>query len=570
MPLPSTVHDPDETDVRGTTGFQLMVLGAREFQLHTLPSEGVLSIGRDETCIVRLNDARCSRQHAKLYVDQNRFAIEDLQSANGTRVRDRRIAPSERTPLSLGEAVTIGAIVLLLQSAPPPLPERLVDHEEFERRLDSECQRAQTGRLALSVARLKIVPAKRMAPTPEQQAERLATRLPPGSLIALYADREYELLFSGLSQEHVQTHLTELVEVLARDGFHCTAGAAHFPQNGQTPDALRSAALPAPPARPDKASPPGLDHPTIQELYALADKAAATQANVLILGETGTGKTFLAKRMHAKSPRARARFLAINCAALPEQLIEAELFGYERGAFTGATAAKPGLLEAANDGTVFLDEVGELPLALQAKLLDVIETKRVRRVGGVTSKAINVRFIAATNRNLQSAVSEGKFREDLFYRLDVMELVVPPLRSHASSILPLAEHFVQSVCAENGRTTLPLISAAAAQVLARYSWPGNIRQLGNIIERTVLLCSGPEIQPDDLPDSVLDHGRSVPAPPHAAPGGGNVVDELHGRILTALAACHGNQSRTARELGMHRLKLNRLMKKYGIPRLRDT
>jgi DNA-binding NtrC family response regulator len=248
-------------------------------------------------------------------------------------------------------------------------------------------------------------------------------------------------------------------------------------------------------------------------------RAAGSDTTVLLEGESGTGKELFAHALHALSERAAGPFIAINCAAIPEALLEAELFGYEKGAFTGATQRKPGRFELAQRGTLFLDEVGELPLSLQAKLLRAIETKRFERLGGTTTIQVDVRLVAATNRGLRQAVAARQFREDLYFRLSVFPVTIPPLRDRPGDVPLLARHFVQRTCSELGRKVLTL-NARAVDALAAHSWPGNVRELQNALERAVILADGDTIQPGHLNLS----GHAVPAPPPADPWDGINLD----------------------------------------------
>ena len=307
----------------------------------------------------------------------------------------------------------------------------------------------------------------------------------------------------------------------------------------------------------------------------LVERVARGQINVLILGETGAGKEVLAERLHQLSPRATAPFLGLNCAALPEALLESELFGHERGAFTGAAAAKRGLLETAEGGTVFLDEVGELPLSIQAKLLRVIETRQVLRVGGLKPVVIDVRFIAATNRDLEAEATRGAFRSDLYFRLDGVTLVVPPLRRRTDEIAALARAFARDAGARLVPPVEPTLDHDAIELLEAYSWPGNVRELRNVIERAVLLSPDGHIGPHQLPADKL-RAAAVAVPFEIPP-----VDELGAlrrriddlereRILDALAKCGGNQTRAARLLDMPRRTLVSRLGRYAVPRPRKS
>ncbi|MEM7152473.1 MAG: sigma 54-interacting transcriptional regulator [Myxococcota bacterium] len=303
-------------------------------------------------------------------------------------------------------------------------------------------------------------------------------------------------------------------------------------------------------------------------LYQLAERVAKSTINVLLLGETGVGKDVMARKIHAMSPRADKPFLPLNCGALAEQLLESELFGHEKGAFTGAVEAKQGLLEAANHGTVFLDEVGELPMTVQVKLLRVLEERQVRRVGGLRAKAFDIRFIAATNRDLAQAIEEGGFRSDLFYRLNGISLVIPPLRQRVGEIEGLSRRFITEACERGGRDSVPTLSPEASAWLERNPWPGNIRELANCIERAVLLCSGDQITLEHLP--ATDGLVSVGAPgPTAAPASASKPEHPERRrILEALEECAGNQTRAAKLLGISRNTLLSRLDQYDIPRPR--
>jgi DNA-binding NtrC family response regulator len=316
-------------------------------------------------------------------------------------------------------------------------------------------------------------------------------------------------------------------------------------------EGLASTLSPAPGARSGEA---------MRRVHELAERAAAGTINVLIMGETGVGKELLAETVHRASPRRGGPYVCLNCAALSETLLESELFGHERGAFTGAVQAKPGLLETAARGTLFLDEVGELPLSTQAKLLRVIETREVARLGSVRPHRIDVRFIAATNRDLEAEVARGAFRADLYYRLNGITLTIPPLRSRLEEIRPLAETFARQICRDLGRQA-PLLPPASVSHLEGYAWPGNIRELKNVIERAVLLCEGPMLEPQHMPlERPLTESQKL-----TSSGAGPARSERD-RIVEALAACAGNQSRAAKMLGIPRRTFVTKLDAYRIPR----
>ena len=250
----------------------------------------------------------------------------------------------------------------------------------------------------------------------------------------------------------------------------------------------------------------------IRDVFGVVEKAAASDSTVMIFGESGTGKELIARALHQNSKRESKPFIAVNCGAIPDGLLESELFGYEKGAFTGASHTRIGRLELANEGTVFLDEIGDMPTALQVKLLRVLAEQEIDRLGGSKPVKVNVRFITATHRNLEDAIKEGKFREDLYYRLNIIPIVIPPLRDRKSDIPLLVQHFLKK-CNENQDQQAKVISDETIQMLANYSWPGNIRELGNFIERMVVLSVGDNITTRDLPEKVLGEVPRENLPP---------------------------------------------------------
>jgi DNA-binding NtrC family response regulator len=294
------------------------------------------------------------------------------------------------------------------------------------------------------------------------------------------------------------------------------------------------------------------------QLIEALDRAARVipreSVTVLITGETGTGKELVAEAIHYNGPRNRHPFLEVNCAALPENLLEAELFGYERGAFTDAKASKPGLFEAAHGGTLFLDEIGELSLPLQAKLLKVLEDKRVRRLGSVRTLVVDVRIVAATHADLPRMVREGRFRRDLLYRLNVLTAELPPLRARGEDVLILTEHFAAHFC-RRYELPLPAISPEVRRALLAYSWPGNVRELRNGVERAVLMGDGelrvPDLIVEDLLEPSLQDG-SLPFPATM-----NEIEEAAARAMVARFA--GNKTAAADALGISRTRLYRLL-----------
>ena len=423
----------------------LRVVVGQRVTLHRLPDAGVLLLGRSAECDVIVADEGVSRRHARLRVSARaRVEIEDLGSANGTRVGDRRIGAGESVAIAPGEVVRVGGALFFLERAATRSP-----------RVDPE----------------------------------------PRGASALHG-----------------------------------AGA--------------TGALAA--------------------LRPLVERFAAGTIPVLVMGETGVGKDVLSGMVHALSPRARRPLVCINCAALPEALLESELFGHERGAFTGATQAKVGILESAAGGTVFLDEVAEMPLGVQAKLLRVLDQREVLRLGATRPTPIDVRFIAATNKDLEVQIARGLFRQDLYYRLNGASVVIPPLRERREEILDLARRFAAAAGLELGLARAPRLGAAVMERLQRHAWPGNVRELKNVIARAVLLAEGDERCAPGARDVPLDPDESaVTQRPGAIP-----ADDEHAVILRALEQCDGNQTRAAEVLGMSRRTLVSRLSAYGLTRKR--
>jgi transcriptional regulator with PAS, ATPase and Fis domain len=318
------------------------------------------------------------------------------------------------------------------------------------------------------------------------------------------------------------------------------------------------------------------EHPSIIETRRLITKVARSSTRtVLIYGETGTGKGLVARMLHEQSPRASGEFIDVNCAAIPASLMESELFGYDKGAFTGALTKKAGLIEAANGGTMFLDEIRELDPVLQAKLLSLLDTQRFRRVGSVRAIEVDVRFIAATNKILLGEVKKGLFRDDLYYRLQVVAINIPPLRERGDDVLVLTEHFIRNFNARHGRVIKGL-EPAVVDLFCAYSWPGNVRELSNLLERIFILEDDDTIRLAHIPDRIIrevrrDPGTSSSAPlPRESdlwsePGFENATAAFQKELIRrALERSGGNRNRAAESLGLSRHALRHQMIKLGL------
>ena len=551
------------------------------------------TVGRGDDCDVRIEDAKASRRHCVLRFGEA-LEVEDLGSRNGTLLGERRLEPRRPTPLSLGTPITIGATVLIVQHGPSTRAPVVVSSSEvFADRVESErIDAARAGRsFAIVEVRFERGDAvgvetytRSVAASAIDAAGKLESGLRelvrPGDALTYIGPGEYRVLLVGASAELAEHHAATLRESLRARQLSAAVGVAVYPREGRTVADLYDAAhaglrgaspAPAPAAQ--------LDRGALARLAPLIERVAAGRINVLVLGETGVGKEVLARTLHERSPRVSEPMVCINCAALAESVLESELFGHERGAFTGATGLKVGLLESANRGTVFLDEVGEMPAALQAKLLRVLEQREVLRVGGLRPVAIDVRIIAATNRDLDSEVAAGRFREDLFYRLSGMTLTIPPLRERVDEIEPLARAFAARAAEASGGPAAASFTAPAMAVLLAYPWPGNIRELRNVVERAVMLSAGEPITLDHLPLERLERRLPVSELGAASASKATIaplprrVPERDGderaRIEEALARCGGNQTKAAKALGVSRRTLVSRIAEYAIRRPRD-
>ncbi|MCQ2393939.1 MAG: sigma-54 dependent transcriptional regulator [Kiritimatiellae bacterium] len=297
--------------------------------------------------------------------------------------------------------------------------------------------------------------------------------------------------------------------------------------------------------------------PAMVRVFNLVRRAAPTTATVLLQGPNGTGKDLVAHSLHNLSPRAKGPFIAINCGAIPENLIESELFGHEKGSFSGAIERHIGSFEAANHGTIFLDEIGELPLPLQVKLLRVLENRSFTRVGGTELINVDIRVVAATNRDLKALVAQGSFREDLFYRLNVVDIYLPALKDRTGDIPLLVSRFIKELAEKNG-VPEPSITPAALRLLEQYAWPGNVRELRNVIERMVVLALNGTLDVDDVPDSIRTFSESAPLSATVTLG-----ENEKTQILAVLKECGGNRSEAARKLGISRRTIYRKLDEYA-------
>ncbi len=306
--------------------------------------------------------------------------------------------------------------------------------------------------------------------------------------------------------------------------------------------------------------------PAMKDVYDLLERVAESESTVLVSGESGTGKELVARALHRRSKRASGPFVAINCAAMPEQLLESELFGHTKGAFTDARTARPGLFVQAKGGTIFLDEIGDMPLGLQPKLLRALQERSVRPVGGDHETPIDVRVVAASNRDLETAIEERKFREDLYYRINVIHVELPPLRARGADVLLLAQHYLEHFAAQSQKEVRSL-DPEAAERLSAYAWPGNVRELANCMERAVALTRNESISALDLPEKIRNYRTSHVLVAATDPSELVPLEEVEKRyILRVLEAVGGNKTLAAQVLGLDRKTLYRKLDRYGAER----
>lgn len=558
--IPGTVTPASTSDT-----LSVLVLSPTFLATYALPDSGEVTIGRSQSNGVYVDDRLVSRRHAVLSVAPG-LTIRDLGSSNGTRMHGELLAPNVARDLAVGDVVMVGTAALLVQrNVPVVFPRRFWSHEEFEVRIKEECEGAALlgGRFALA-----FLEVDRDAPDVGVRRA-LAATLRTNDVVGAWGPSTYALLFVDVDQEMARALLARITAELTKHEVVASSQMAHWPEDGRSPEELfakvQSVSKDHGPALAITGGRVVVDAGT-QELFRVAERIAAGDISVLIVGETGVGKEVMAEEIHRRSRRSAKPFLRLNCGALSETLLDSELFGHERGAFTSAVGAKPGLLESADGGVVLLDEIGEMPMSLQVKLLRVLEEKEVRRVGAVKSRPLDVRFIAATNRNLKKQAARGLFREDLYYRLAGATLEIPPLRDRPDDIEPLARTFLHH--ASKHLDVPATISPQAIAQLRAYRWPGNIRELRHVIERALLLAGDGPITTAHLPvvkddeEARNEETGRTPIPVVV----GDDADREH--VVEVLVACGGNQSRAAKELGMSRGALIRRLERWGIIRPR--
>ncbi len=567
---------------RGEAQWVLVVLRHGAIEEHTLSPRRLLRIGRDEGVEIRINHRSISRVHATIGIVDGNVQITDLQSRNGTMVAGRLLGREPHVAAE-GTTITFGEVACHLMTARRSefRSELRVEPDEFDRRLVHEGERAL--RHDHSVGAM-VVMLGGSTPVELQRALRtVVVQLRDLDIYSVRSAQRVDVMLFETDRRSARDEATRIAAALAAAETPSRIGIACFPGDAPTPSLLVEAAAMA--AASDG---PGVHladdavrvlrfgdlevivaDRAMHRVFGLLERVAPSDLSVLINGETGTGKEVIANALHAISPRKRRPLVAINCAALPENLLESELFGHERGAFSGASATKPGLFEQADGGTLFLDEIGEMHPSLQAKLLRVLETKRVRRVGGIEERSLDVRLVSATHRDLDRQVENGAFRQDLLFRLRGMQIVLPPLRERPHEIAILAQRFLTEACQASRRVPL-MISSTAAAALSAYAWPGNIRELRHAMSSAAVLAEGDTLTLEDLPEAIRSP-RATPASRHEADDNALSLDEAvrayeRARIERALETSGGNQSQAARLLGIPRKTLVSKLKALGIRR----
>src|SRR4051812_45577532 len=557
----------------------LLVFGGASPWIYPLPAHGEVVIGRSEAADLRIAHGAVSRQHAKLMLDGDAVALVDLGSHNGTYVNQCRI--TGHLALQAGDVITIHATTLVLHATAPVAPSAaMLELDALRQQIGNELDRTmQSERLFSLLCFAGAPPGERAA------IQRLvAAQLRRVDVAAWSSDGALYVLLPEAGADEAVAVATRIRGRLDRA---LQIGHVSCPDDGYDADALivraRETAIAA---RPGKIA--GLDRafhtltvgtqrvivadPAVARLYALIERLAPVALPVLITGETGCGKELVATAIHTRSPRAERPLISLNCAALHEALVESELFGHERGAFSGAIASRAGLIETASGSTLFLDEVGELAPGIQAKLLRVLESHRVTRVGDVREREVDVRIVAATNRDLEADVATGRFRRDLFFRLSAAALHLPPLRQRPHELPLLATAFLGDACQRSNRPPMRISDEAMAVLLA-HSWPGNVRELKNLMQYVAAALAVDVLRADHLGER-LGRLRPEPAPsaiptvPGVPPRFRPLAEELREleitRIRQAIEATGGNQTRAAGLLAMPVRTFFEKAKQYGL------
>jgi DNA-binding NtrC family response regulator len=565
----TTTFKPLQDDDRQSAWYLLVAVGESSRVVPMIDGAN-LGFGRVSENEIALDHEGVSRRHAVFRRRGDVVLVEDLESRNGTFVNGTQITGSRR--LVAGDVVSIGpASVVLATASPARSTKHVATIDELDERLDAEVERALRYHRALALVMIRFDgPAEPVA----AHVDAVNQQLRRMDLCAEYGANEFALLLP--ETDRVAADAVAARARAAGLGIVAHVGIATFPEDGShagelvsiARDRLRGARAVRPRGRPTATPARGfgkhvvIADPQMHQVFEFAKRVAPLSTTVLVVGETGSGKEVVAEAVHRHSPRASSPYVRLNCASLSESLVEAELFGHEKGAFTGAVATKAGFFEAAGSGTLFLDEIGELPLNTQAKLLRVLEQHCIMRVGGTTEIPVDARLVCATNRQLELEVKNGRFREDLFFRISTFVIPVPPLRDRPAEIPLLAQQFIRELSAELA-DEVATISPEALALLSAYDWPGNVRELRNFIERAIVLSEGGRIEAHHFTAGFGERAQS----PFVLRKRAAALDRDD--VTAALDANGGNQTRAARQLGISRFSLIRLMDKFELKQKRS-
>lgn len=533
-------------------------------------------VGRSYPADAVIRDRGLSRQHARFTWDGNRVVVEDLGSTNGTRVNGALVT---HATINEGDEIVLGSVtgVLHVITQLERQSHSLDGYETFLTRLEEEVTRARTAATPLSVfmvrtASSRIVHVRHLLP-------RIRSTLRTEDFVGAYGPGTLLIALPGTPMGVAEG----LARSLSQGEPRLIVGGSEHPTSASTAEELiaraRSAALTATIDAPvcvasggDESETSGASamvvvNPKTRSLLELVGRVARSIAPALIVGETGTGKELYARALHDRSHHRSGALQSINCGAIPANLIESTIFGHERGAFTGADRRHMGIFERAQSGTVFLDEIGELPQAAQAALLRVLETKQLLRVGGVEEISVDVRVVAATNKDLEAMAESGDFRIDLLYRLNAITIEVPPLRDRTDEVAPLAALFL-SEAARSSSLPVKTLDSDVLELLCRYSWPGNVRELRNVMERAAVIADGPTVRVEDLPPKIRSEadGRESerPSEPLDADFKERIKQYELELIVDALERTDGNQTEAAKILRMPLRTLVHKISQYGL------